>query len=285
VGGWILTGDGVRLPVRRWVPRRARATAVVVVHGFGATKDDASVVALAEALSAAGHRVLAYTARGHGDAGGLCTLGDLERHDVAAAADLARADADRVVLVGTSMGAIAVLRHAAEHPVDGVVTVSSPAEWRVPRTAQSAAAAVLTRTPPGRWAARRFLRVRLSAEWSDPAPPVELAAALQAPLAVIHGLADRFIDHGEASRLHAAAAGPRRLDLVPGMGHAYRPESIPVIDHAVRWALGHGTGPDGDPVLPGREGVSPAPRPRTPSAGCADPAGGGDPDRLPPRCR
>lgn len=234
---------------------------MVLVHGFGATKDDAGVVAVAEALSADGHRVLAYTARGHGDAEGLCTLGDLERHDVAAAVDLARADADRVVLVGTSMGAIAVLRHAADHPVDGVVTVSSPAEWRVPRTAQSAAAALLTRTPPGRWAARRFLHVRLSAEWSDPAPPVELAAALRAPLAVIHGLADRFIRHAEASRLHAAAAGPCRLDLVPGMGHAYRPEGVPAIGAAVRWALGHDTGPDGGPARPGRNGLNPAPRP------------------------
>jgi len=212
---------------------------VVLVHGFGATKDDDSVAGVAEALAADGHRVLAYTARGHGDAGGVCTLGDLERHDVAAAVDAARADADRVVVVGTSMGAIAALRHAAHHPVDGVVTVSSPADWRVPRTAQSAAAALLTQTPPGRWAARRFLGVRLSAVWTAATPPVELAATLRVPLGVIHGLADRFITHSEASRLHAAAGGPRRLELVAGMGHAFRPESIPVIGRLVSWALAH----------------------------------------------
>ncbi len=240
MAGWISTRDEVRLAVRRWEPDGPGDAAVVLVHGFSASKDDPSVVAVAEALRDAGYAVVSYTARGHAESEGLCTLGDLEHLDVEAAVALAREAADRVVLVGASMGAIAVLRHGAEgerDAVDGVVTVSSPAEWRVPRTAQSAAAAALTQLAPGRWAARRFLDVRLAKGWSGATPPVDLAARLDAPLAVLHGTGDRFIKHAEAEKLYRAATGERRLDLIERMGHAYMPESIPAIREAVAWAL------------------------------------------------
>ena len=69
---------------------------------------------MARALRGRGHMpCITYDGRGQGDSGGLCTLGDAERHDVAAAVAFAREHADRVVVVGASMGAIAVLRHAA----------------------------------------------------------------------------------------------------------------------------------------------------------------------------
>ena len=59
-----------------------------------------------------------------------------------------------VVIVGASMGAIAALRYAAGPVVDpglvGVVAVSSPAGWRLPRNARSVLAAGLTRTRLGR---------------------------------------------------------------------------------------------------------------------------------------
>ncbi len=226
--------------MRRWVPDHPSDTAVVLVHGFGATKDDGALVTVAERLRADGHHVVSYTARGHGESDGLCTLGDLEHLDVEAAVLLARQNAERVVLVGASMGAIAVLRHASRVMPDGVVTVSSPAEWRVPRTAQSGFAALLTQTPPGRWLARRLMNVRLASGWTGASPPVELAASITAPFAVIHGTGDRFIRSAEAEKLHLATPGPRRLCLVDGMGHAYAPESVDVIGRSVEWALAAG---------------------------------------------
>ena len=234
---WTTTRDGVRPAVRRWHPAADQGTAVVVVHGFGATKDSPTVGGVAEVLRSDGHQVLSYTARGHGESEGQCTLGDLEHLDVEVAVGLARRSADRVVLVGASMGAIAVLRHASRQAPEGVVTVSSPAEWNLPRTVQSAGAAVLTQTRTGRWIARRALRVRLSDRWTDPVPPVDLARIIDAPLAIIHGHQDAFIRSDEARKLYAASPDPRRIELVEGMGHAYATGSIPVIRECVGWAL------------------------------------------------
>ncbi len=236
---WLSTEDRLRLGVRVWLPEHADGTVVVLVHGFGAHKDDPTVVTVAEALRADGHVVVSYTGRGHFESEGECTLGDLEHLDVASAMARAHQYGDRVVLVGTSMGAIAVLRHAAHEPTAGVVTVSSPAEWRLPRTVQSAGAALLTQLPPGRWLARRAFGVRLANRWTGAAPPVELAAAIEAPHAVLHGTGDRFIRSAEAEKLYEAASDPRLLHLIQGMGHAYMPESVPAIVDAVRWALDH----------------------------------------------
>ncbi len=243
----LLTSDDITLLVRHWPASVAPRAAVVLVHGFSASKDDHSVVAVAEHLAALGLDVVGYDARGHGGSGGLCTLGDQERHDVAAAVAAARARSSRVVLVGASMGAIAVLRHAAGDPsVSGVVAVSSPAAWRLPRTLGTLLAAGVTQTRPGRWLAARHLNVRLARGWRRPEPPVALARRITVPLAVVHGDGDRFIPAGEARELAAAAAGPCRLTVVPGMGHAYDPVGLPAIAAGIDWVLG--PGPAGAPA-------------------------------------
>src|SRR3954469_2238102 len=137
------TEDGLHLPARWWHADHARAV-VVLVHGFTASKDDPAVGAVAERMRAAGYDVISYDARGHGASAGLSTLGDMERHDVAAAVDAARPRGMPLILVGASMGAIAVLRHAAEcEGLAGVVTVSSPSRWELPRNWRSVLAAGL----------------------------------------------------------------------------------------------------------------------------------------------
>jgi pimeloyl-ACP methyl ester carboxylesterase len=234
----LTTADGISLAAHVWPASGAGDVAVVVTHGFAASKDDGAVLALARALGAQGHTVITYDGRGHGESGGLCTLGDAERHDVAAAVALAHQHAERVVAVGASMGAIAVLRHAALDPaLDGVVAVSSPARWRVPRNARSILAAALTQTPPGRVVAERFMRVRLAQGWTRPEAPDVLVRRITAPIAVVHGDDDRFIAPSDAPVLYACANDPRRIDLVPGMGHAFDAPGIPVICAAVDWAL------------------------------------------------
>jgi len=235
-------GTAIVADVRAGTPEGA---AVVLVHGFGSHRRERTVLAVADALHAAGHSVVSVDLRGHGESEGLCTLGDLERHDVAAAAALAAELSSRVVLVGASMGAIAVLHHAALDAADlagsalstvaGVVTVSSPARWRL-HTPRTVAAAFVTRTSLGRRLGRH-LGVRLAASWRLAASPQRLAASLAAPLAVVHGTADRFMPASEATLLYAAATGRRRLDLVEGMGHAYDPAGTATLLAGVAWCL------------------------------------------------
>lgn len=232
------TSDGVALAGRRRLTNGTPRAAVVLVHGFTASADNPDVAAVCEALHATDVDVVCYDARGHGRSASHSTLGDLERHDVAAAVEVARERTSRVVLVGASMGAIAVVRYAAEDPdLAGVVSVSCPARWRLPRNLLGLLSAGLTRTPIGRALAARHLNVRIAPRWTDPEPPVDLIARITAPLALVHGTHDRFIATADAHELFGQCAGPRRLDVVPGMGHAFGGEAIQPILEAVDWAL------------------------------------------------
>jgi alpha-beta hydrolase superfamily lysophospholipase len=237
----LATADGVALVGHRFEPNGAPRANVVLVHGFAATSGEERVVALAEAFRADGLAVLTYDARGHGRSGGETTLGDLEQHDVAAAVGAASHPDRPTIVVGASMGAIGVLRYAASAAasgtVDGLVVLSCPARWRLPRNARGAASAALTQTPPGRWFARRSMGVRIATHIDRPAPPIDLVAQVGVPIAILHGTDDPFIAPSAAEELHAAAADPRRLHLVDGLGHAYEPESIqPLLDSA-EWLL------------------------------------------------
>jgi pimeloyl-ACP methyl ester carboxylesterase len=234
----LLTSDGCRLAADLRRVEGGRTT-VVVVHGFTAHRRHGSVTAIADALESDGHSVLTYDGRGHGESEGMCTLGNDEILDVVAAVETARdlAHGSRVVIVGASMGAIAALRYAADHhDVAGVVTVSCPARWQL-RTLRTVLAAALTQTWPGRQYLERSLGVRVAPTRSRADAPEVLAARVRCPLAIVHGLADRFMPALEASRLHDQATGRRRLDLVPAMGHAFDVVGTSTILAAVSWCL------------------------------------------------
>jgi pimeloyl-ACP methyl ester carboxylesterase len=234
----LTTTDDVCLAGCHLLTVDAPRAAVVIVHGFTGSSEHPDVVAVADALHDRALDVVWYDARGHGRSGGLSTLGDLEAHDVAAAVELAAQRSDRVVLVGASMGAIAALRFAATVPdLAGVVLVSCPAAWRLPRNAHGVMATMLTRTRLGRALAARYLKVRVASRWTNPAPPVALVPQVAAPLALVHGEADPFIACRDARELEALAEGPCRVDLVPEMGHAFEPLAGPAIVDAVEWTL------------------------------------------------
>jgi alpha-beta hydrolase superfamily lysophospholipase len=234
----LTTSDGLELAARTWSATGEPRASVVLVHGLAATKDNPELVAVATALQDRGFDVLAYDARGHGESGGICTLGDSERLDVAAAVAYARRSELPVVVVGASMGGIAVLRYAADDPtLAGVVTVSSPADWRLHRSPGTILLAGMIRTRAGRAFAARLFHVRLSPHWTDPESPRTLASRVVSPLAVVHGERDRFIPAREAAALFSASGGERRLFLVPHMGHAFHPMAVPIIREAVDWAL------------------------------------------------
>jgi len=222
----LLTADGVRLHAEvlpggpDWI---------VLAHGFSGSTDAPPLrrVALRLARSAT---VLMYDARGHGRSAGRCTLGDREVLDVDAAVAAARAQgARRVATVGFSMGAAAVVRHAAQvegygltQRPDAVVVVSGTSSWSTWATATSAMRRLhlLVQTRVGRLVTRRVLHTRVDPHaWAvPPVTPLACVDRVGVPLLVVHGDRDAYLrlEHGRA----LAERSGVELWAEPGFGHA-----------------------------------------------------------------
>lgn len=232
-GPVLLTTDGIKIATRWWSSATGSDAVVVIAHGLTSTKDDPQVVALAAELHADGYEVVTYDSRGHGGSGGTCTLGKLEVADVTAVVEWARGLGERVVLVGASLGAVAVLSYAAhDSSVSGVVTVSSPGEWRLPWRIRSLMTAAVARTAPGRRLAKRKMKTRIG-PWMAPQTAGAHLATIECPVVVMHGGSDPIIP-ASVSLAKGLVEGPlRQLVLVPTMGHAFDPMSLPSIRNAV----------------------------------------------------
>jgi uncharacterized protein len=239
-GSCLLTSDGVELATRSWLLDGEPRAIVVLVHGLSSTKDHPHIVALALKIRDRGVDVMSYDARGHGESGGFSTLGDLERNDVAAAVARARNRNPRVVLVGASMGAIAVLAYAETDPdLAGVVVVSSPADWRIPFRLRALLTVALIRTRPGRLFTARHTRVRIHPVWNPTEPPRSVAQRVVSavPLAIVHGQRDRLIPFHFSLSVSITDMPDAHGVVVPGMGHAFDPAGHDTICGALDWVL------------------------------------------------
>jgi pimeloyl-ACP methyl ester carboxylesterase len=242
-GTVLRTVDGLRLAGRWWPASHGDGaarhdgqpdTAVVLVHGFGGSKDDPGLALVAAHLADHGRLVLTYDSRGHGESGGMCTLGDLERLDVDTAVAAAADNADHVVVIGTSMGGIAVLNHIATGtPACGAVIVATPAHWRVPRSWRGVLSTMATQTGLGRAAVARWNGVRVAVRPVRGQPPAAQIRNAHLPVVVMHGRNDRFLSPDAARVLFAAAPPPKWLDLVSGMGHGFCARALAPVSTAV----------------------------------------------------
>ena len=240
----VRTVDGVALSVSRGTPSgEARDVAVVVAHGFGATKDEPRVDGVARALRDAGFSTVTYDARGHGESGGASTLGVLERHDVAAA-PTSHASSRRGWCSSARRWApspCSVTRPGRDD-VAGVVTVACPATWTLPRNARGVLAAAMTQTRLGRSVARRRMAVRIATPDGPGRPAGRARAAVRAPVAVVHGAVDPFIGVDAATPTRGEhAGGPVRRDGRARARPCVRPRARlrarRSVD-AVEWVLG-----------------------------------------------
>jgi pimeloyl-ACP methyl ester carboxylesterase len=122
---WATATDGVRLYM---VEAGSGDTTVVLAHG--GRSDLCETIPFASRLVAAGYRIVAFDFRGNGrsewPARNRLALG----RDLAAAAARAREDgAEHVVLLGSSMGAAAIVQNTAALNVDGRVSLSGTRLW------------------------------------------------------------------------------------------------------------------------------------------------------------
>jgi pimeloyl-ACP methyl ester carboxylesterase len=215
---FVTTTDGVTLRGSRLGTGHP---AVVLCHGFLGWHRKPRAARLADWL-AGRFSVYAFDHRGHGQSDGVCTFGDREIEDVSAVVARAREDGHtRVMTVGTSMGGIAAIRHAAlVGGVDGVVAISAPARWEGHESAAARRVRWLSSTSRGRRLGRA-LGVRLSDTWGEPEPPEDVVGRIAPiPLVIVHGHDDHFFEEEEAWRLYRRAGHPKRLLLAGRFGHA-----------------------------------------------------------------
>jgi pimeloyl-ACP methyl ester carboxylesterase len=123
---WATTSDGVRLYM---IEAGAGKTTVVLAHG--GRSDLCETVGFASKLVAAGHRVLAFDFRGNGRSGSSDTHRLAYANDFAAAvAHARRTGAERVFLIGSSMGGAAIAQNTSTLDVDGRISLSGTRLWR-----------------------------------------------------------------------------------------------------------------------------------------------------------
>jgi pimeloyl-ACP methyl ester carboxylesterase len=194
----IATDDGERLH-GWWVPSGADdARHVLLCHGNGGNVSD-RVPHIAH-LNAAGFDVLAFDYRGYGRSTGRPSEAGTYRDARAARrALLERADPDRVLYLGESLGAAVALELAHHHPPAGLILQSPFTSIRD--------------------MARLHYPVVPRALVPDAYPSLRLIRQLAIPLLVLHGERDDIVPllHGE--ELYEAATCPKRLVRFPHAGH------------------------------------------------------------------
>ncbi|WP_433888676.1 alpha/beta hydrolase [Streptomyces sp. CA-111067] len=214
-------GDLGELPA--WYLPGDRATWVITVHGFGATREQALSVLPALHRNRFPQLVLGY----RGDPGapaspdGISHLGHTEWRDLDAAMRYAvEYGAERIVLFGWSTGATMALRALAESPVrdrvNGLVLDSPVLDWEA--TVRAAAEA------NGVPAALMPLTVRAAEGRTDPHPEQVAAMAdpgrITVPTLLLHGPDDKLAPWAASRELAARRPELVVLHTVPGAPHA-----------------------------------------------------------------
>ena len=211
----------------------APAPAVLVMHGWGANA--AMMWPVVPPLHAAGFAVLLIDARCHGRSDDE-TFTSMPRfaEDIAAGLAWLRRQpdiaADRLALLGHSVGAAAALLHASRHhDVRAVVSLSAFAHPR--ELMRRFMADKRVPYPVLGWYVLRHVQRVIGASFDDIAPLATLAR-VRCPTLLVHGRADRTVPVDDARRLQAVSKRARLL-LVDGdhdLSDALAPHARTLVD-------------------------------------------------------
>jgi len=220
----VTTEDGVHIHGSRLGDAEPGRPALLLAHGMIGWHRKPRFAVFGEQLTPS-FTVYALDMRGHGHSDGVCDFGGDEIYDLEAVHRLARDEGHATVIsCGTSMGAIASIRHGAVlGGTDAVVGISSLAYWdwhddAHPRARRNMHASI--GTPAGRAALRAF-GVRMPDHWDPPESPEDVIGKIApTPVVIVHGADDRLFPPSHAHRLYEAAGEPKRLLIGEGFGHA-----------------------------------------------------------------
>ena len=198
----LVTEDGVRLAA--WYTPPRNGAVILLAHGLGDYRPEW----VYEMLARTGYGALAWDARAHGESEGtISTIGYLEVLDVKSALDyaLTQPGVRRVGAWGGSMGAVTVIRAAAEYPQIEALFVDSPfasldneLDYLIPYPLLNPLAKILAQFETG---------VRIG----DINPLADISRISPRPVFIVQGLADAVAPPDSGQRLYDAAGEPKIL--------------------------------------------------------------------------
>lgn len=214
----LTTSDNVRLNAWKLQGPSDAICTVVLVHGFVNWSRAPRVHGFAHLLARRAH-VVVPDLRGHGESGGLCSMGRFEPLDVAAAVAAAPAGLP-VVTVGMSLGGAAVLLHAGSAGgVAGTVAVSAPAWGQVDREGSTRVRRWVS-GPAGRVFLSTVLRTRVAVDCQFLPEAEEVVAAIAPAFTiVVHDPDDWYFGPEHAEAIYGWAAEPKALWWYDNAGH------------------------------------------------------------------
>jgi uncharacterized protein len=211
ISGWFFAAQGTR-----------PAPAVVLCHGVWTGRRECLPLALR--FLNAGYNVLCFDFRAHGLSGGRFTsVGHHETNDVIGAveylAQRPEVDADRIGVVGFSMGAAATIQAAARCPSIAAVVADSAYASFVDAAKYSFDA--VTRLPhyPVAPLAMAWAKWIVNVDATRLRPVDVIGRIAPRPVMITHGLLDEIVPVQQAYTLFKAAEEPKELWVVPGAHH------------------------------------------------------------------
>jgi fermentation-respiration switch protein FrsA (DUF1100 family) len=206
----LTTEDGVTLSA--WYTPPKNGAMILVAHGYGDKRAE-DFYAL---FASHGYGVVAWDFRAHGKSGGeFSSLGYYETLDVKAALDFAlgQPHVEHVGAWGGSMGAVTMIRAAAQYPQIEALIADSPfatledeMDLRIPF--------------PMMRSLLQFFAENESETSIDLVRPVDdIASISPRPVFIIQGMGDGMVPLDSAQRLYDAAGEPRQLWEEDGVPH------------------------------------------------------------------
>jgi uncharacterized protein len=206
----LTTEDGVTLSA--WYTPPKNGAVILVAHGYG----DKRAEDFYTLFASHGYGVVAWDFRAHGKSGGeFSSLGYYETLDAKAALDfaLAQSGVDHVGAWGGSMGAVTMIRAAAQYPQIEALIADSPfvtleeeMDLRIP-------------FPMMRSLIQFFAESESDTSIDLVRPVDDIASISPRPVFIIQGMGDRMVPLDSGQRLYDAAGEPRQLWVEEGVPH------------------------------------------------------------------
>ena len=219
------SGSADGLAYDLWLPDDAPPwPGVLVVHGAGSRRQNHAD--FARLARAGGWAALSYDQRGHGASGGEMSPAAIS--DAGAMARLLGGvdgvDDKRVCVRGSSLGGfVAIHAAAAEGAIAGAIAICpAPEELLLEGIRRGRLALAADETALVPWLERHDIR--------------EAAAAMgPKPLILLHAEGDDQVPPESSRQIHAGAADPKKLIVVPGGHHRSVQHDAELQGEALRW--------------------------------------------------